>query len=220
MFFKELGADGARRVHYYRSGSAASRMSAVDAGRALAARPRLAVVSGLTAALGPGPRSAVQHLALGADVVALDPNLRPHLPPVDDLLLTLLPQVTYLLLGLDEAGPLFGTTEPAQVFRRARSAGVREVALKAGADGCYHADDGPAGFAHLPSAATTVADPVGAGDAFAGGYLAARLVGAGPRGAAWLGSRLAAAVVATPGDTEGLPSAAEAAALLAAALSR
>ncbi|GAA2329732.1 sugar kinase [Dactylosporangium salmoneum] len=220
VFFKDVRPDGARRVHYYRAGSAASVISDTEVDRVLSVRPRIVTVSGLTAALGPGPRAAVARLAREAPAagiaVALDPNLRPGLPPVDDLLRALLPHVEYLLLGLDEAGPLFGTADPPSVFERARAAGVREVVLKAGPDGCYHADAAHRP-AHLPTSATTVVDPVGAGDAFAGGYLAARLSGAGPRGAAWLGSRFAAGVVATPGDTEGLPTPVEAAALLAQA---
>jgi 2-dehydro-3-deoxygluconokinase len=216
VFAKDVRADGGRRVYYYRAGSAASALDEADAERALAARPALVAVSGLTAALGDGPRRAVRRLGRAQGVhLALDPNLRPGLPPVTDLLLELLPVTDFLLLGLDEAGPLFGTEEPAEVFRRASAAGVGEVVLKAGADGCWHAGgDGPV---HLPSAAARVVDPVGAGDAFAGAYLAARLQGIGPRGAAWLGTRFAAGVVAHPGDTDGLPGEAEAAELLGTA---
>ncbi|MFC5005001.1 sugar kinase [Dactylosporangium cerinum] len=221
LFVKDVRPDGARRVHYYRAGSAASAMDPADADRALSAGPAVVAVSGLTAALGPGPQRAVARLAREAHArgiaVALDPNLRPGLPPVTDLLRSLLPVTTYLLLGLDEAVPLLGTDDPAAVFARAAAAGVGEVVLKAGADGCWHA--GPAGPRRLPSAAVTVVDPVGAGDAFAGGYLAARLAGVGPGGAAWLGTRFAAGVVGAPGDTDGLPSAAEAAVLLAEAAS-
>ncbi|MEV0720560.1 PfkB family carbohydrate kinase, partial [Asanoa sp. NPDC050611] len=92
---------------------------------------------------------------------------------------------------------------------------VGEVVLKAGADGCWYATG--AGPAHLPTAAVEVVDPVGAGDAFAGAYLAARLAGIDPRGAAWLGSQFAAGVVAAPGDTEGLPAPERARALVASA---
>ncbi|NUO57007.1 MAG: hypothetical protein HOV78_10105, partial [Hamadaea sp.] len=42
--------------------------------------------------------------------------------------------------------------------------------------------------------------------------------GATPAGAAWLAGQFAAAIVARPGDTDGLPAPAEAEALLAAAL--
>ncbi|MDG6108943.1 sugar kinase [Dactylosporangium aurantiacum] len=219
VFVKDVRPDGARRVHYYRAGSAASALDEADADRALAAGPDLVAVSGLTAALGAGPRRAVLRLAREAHArgvpVAVDPNLRPGLTGAAETVRQLLPLTAYLLLGMDEAGPLFGTDDPATVFARAKALGVGEVVLKAGADGCWHeagaAGDGPV---HLPSVAVRVVDPVGAGDAFAGAYLAARLRGIGPGGAAWLGTRFAAGVVATAGDTDGLPSAAEVVALL------
>ncbi|MET7423373.1 sugar kinase [Dactylosporangium sp. NPDC005555] len=218
VFMKDVRPDGARRVHYYRAGSAASALDEADAGRALAAGPGLVAVSGLTAALGDGPRRAVLRLAREAHArgvpVAVDPNLRPGLDAAVEVARALLPMTTYLLLGMDEAVPLFGTDDPAAVFALAKAAGVREVVLKAGADGCWHEGDTPT---HLPSVAVRVVDPVGAGDAFAGAYLAARLAGTGPRGAAWLGTRFAARVVATAGDTEGLPSPAEVTALLTGA---
>ncbi|GAA1890068.1 sugar kinase [Asanoa iriomotensis] len=220
VFFKDVRPDGARRVHYYRAGSAASTMDEADASRALASAPKLVAVSGLTAALGPGPERAVVRLAREAHArgiaVALDPNLRPGLRPVGETLVGLLPYTRYLVLGQDEAPTLFGTDEPAEVFARARAAGVGEVVLKAGADGCYYAT--PDGPVHLPTAAVEVVDPVGAGDAFAGAYLAARLAGIDTRGAAWLGSQFAAGVVAAPGDTEGLPTPDRARELVASAV--
>ncbi|WP_433085212.1 PfkB family carbohydrate kinase [Dactylosporangium sp. CA-052675] len=223
VFAKDVRDDGARRVYYYRNGSAASAMDENDAERALNVQPAIIAVSGLTAALGDGPRRAVARLGRAVARpgrapgvrLALDPNLRPGLPPVTDLLRELLPVTTFLLLGIDEAGPLLGTEEPREVFRRAAAAGVREVVLKAGADGCWYAgSDGPV---HMPTAAVRVVDPVGGGDAFAGAYLAARLCNIGPRGAAWLGTRFAAGVIAAPGDTDGLPEAADAAVLVEAA---
>lgn len=217
LFLKDIQPDGERRVYYYRRGSAASAMDTSDTARLLAARPRIVAVSGVTAALGPGPSAAVRALVgrPRGTMLAFDPNFRPALGPVDEQVAfarELLPAVDFLLLGLDEAEPLFGTAEPGEVFARARALGVTEVVLKAGADGCYY----PAGtgVAHLPSLAETVVDPVGGGDALAGAYLAARLRGASPAGAAWLGSRFAAGVVAALGDTEGLPTLAQARALI------
>ncbi|MEV6965954.1 sugar kinase [Hamadaea sp. NPDC051192] len=220
LFLKDVRPDGARRVHYYRRGSAASALSDQDAHRALASRPRLVAVSGITSALSETARDAVRTLLTQASAfgvqVAYDPNFRPALGDLDAQIAearSLLPHVSVLLIGTDEAEPLFGTTEPHAVFRAARAAGVAETVLKAGPDGCWYADGDTA--AHLPSAATTVLDPVGAGDAFAGAYLAGRARGAAPAGAAWLASQFAAAIVATPGDTDGLPTPTAAASLLA-----
>ncbi|MEU4477877.1 sugar kinase [Micromonospora sp. NPDC023966] len=227
LFLKDVLPDGQRRVHYYRTGSAAAHLDASDAARLLAARPRLVAVSGITIALGAGPRTAVDAVLRAAGpagiTVALDPNLRPALGDVDRQAADVRARLAYvdvLLLGTDEAGPVLGVRDPEdpeEVFAAAAEAGVRETVLKAGADGCYHAGaDGRA--RHLPSAATAVVDPVGAGDAFAGGYLAGRLRGASPADAAGLGSALAAGVVAAPGDTTGLPDRATATALLARAV--
>jgi 2-dehydro-3-deoxygluconokinase len=228
LFLKEAAPDGRRRVYYYRRDSAAAQLDEPDAARLLAARPRMVAVSGLTLALGPGPRSAVTALVRGArragTAVALDPNLRPALGPVERQaadVRTLLAYVDVLLLGTDEAGPVLDVrdpTDPAEVFAAAAAAGVRETVLKAGAGGCYH-PGGPRGEpVHLPSAATVVVDPVGAGDAFAGGYLAGRLRNVPPAGAAALGTALAAAVIGAPGDTAGLPDRSSARTLLDAVL--
>ena len=204
LFLKDVRPDGERRVHYYRRGSAASTMDIADADRLLAARPALVAISGITAALGPGPRAAVLSLAPRVRI-AFDPNLRPALGPLDeqvDIARLVLPHVDILLLGLDEAELIFGSTDVFSFF-------PGEVILKAGPEGVYHRDG------HLPSYATEVVDPVGAGDAFAGGYLAARLRGATPAAAAHVGSVLAAGVVAAHGDTTGLPDPESARALLA-----
>ncbi|MCW3843812.1 sugar kinase [Micromonospora yasonensis] len=230
LFLKDARPDGQRRVYYYRRGSAAAHLDEADGVRLLAARPRMAAVSGVTLALGPGPRAAVTSVVRTArragTAVALDPNLRPALGPVERQaadVRALLGHVDVLLLGTDEAGPVLGVRDPSdpdEVFAAATAAGVRETVLKAGADGCYHAGGTPDAAVHLPSAATVVVDPVGAGDAFAGGYLTARLRGVPPAGAAALGNALAAAVVAAPGDTAGLPDRASAAALLDGVLRR
>lgn len=223
VFFKDVRPDGRRRVHYYRRGSAASAMDASDASRILATRPRAVLVTGITVALGPSPAALVRELVAGArragSMVVCDPNLRPALGSYETVLGTLrslLDRVGLLALGQDEAAELLGTADPERVFAAARSAGVGEVLLKAGPEGVWYSDD-EGRPRHMPSAARQVVDPVGAGDAMLGGYLAARLAGVPPAGAAHVGNRLAAGVIARVGDTEGLPAPAEARALLAAA---
>ncbi|MEV1011781.1 sugar kinase [Streptomyces sp. NPDC049881] len=209
LFLRETPADGERRVTYYRAGSAASALDA-SAADLLAAQepPRSVVVSGLTASLGPGPRRLLERLvrepADAGTAVVLDVNLRPALG-IDDALATmrrLLAHVDLLVLGDDESGPLFGTTDPAEVLAAARAAGVGETVLKGGERGCWLWDEG---LRHVPVHPTRAVDTVGAGDAFLGAFLAGRLAGARPHAAAVLGARIAAGVVAHPGDTDGLP---------------
>jgi 2-dehydro-3-deoxygluconokinase len=212
VFFKEPVASDARRVHYYRSGSAASRLAPEDLERALAHRPRAVLVSGLTAALGEQPAELFGALArreefAGPTWLVIDANLRPALGRLAECLAAIraaLPVTRILILGIDEGEALFGTTDPGEIADAVSSTGCAEAVIKDGERGCYWID--PEGNArHLPSVATTVVDTVGAGDAFTGGYLWARLQGVGPEAAALVGSRLAALVIAAPGDTAGLP---------------
>jgi 2-dehydro-3-deoxygluconokinase len=222
VFFKDALADGLRRVHYYRAGSAASAMSIADARRGVALEPRSVLLSGLTLALGPGPASMVLEVAARAAAhgcaVVVDANLRPQLGDLDRTVAALrgiLSSTDLLVIGVDEARAVFGTAHPAEIRDRAAAAGCREVVITAGAEGCWWMD--AAGEPHRqPSLASAVVDPIGAGDAFTGGYLAARLVGKTPEHAALVGSRLAAGVAAATGDTGGLPTRAAARLLLKA----
>ncbi|MEO3755247.1 sugar kinase [Streptomyces sp. B6B3] len=224
LFLRETPAGGQRRVTYYRAGSAASALDAPDAALLTAVNaPRSVVVSGLTAALGAGPRRLLERLAreaadTGAALV-LDVNLRPALGTEEALatMRRILPHVDLLMLGDDESGPLFGTTDPADVLATAAAAGVGETVLKGGERGCWLRDEDEESR-HVPAHPTRVVDTVGAGDAFLGAFLAGRLAGARSLPAARLGARIAAGVVALPGDTEGLPDRPTARRLLTAAL--
>lgn len=212
LFLRSTPADGSRQVLYYRAGSAASTMDASDADRLWAAEPpRAVILSGLTAALGDGPRRLMAAITENAGPfgtsVVVDANLRPALGHTSDVVASIRRALAFtdlLVLGDDESEAVFGTTSPTEVFAAARMAGVKETILKGGARGCWFADSQGQPI-HMPSSAAMVIDSVGAGDAFLGGYLSARLVGASPRSAAALGSEFAAGVIASVGDTAGLP---------------
>jgi 2-dehydro-3-deoxygluconokinase len=211
IFFKDLTVDDERRVHYYRSGSAASAMNESDLDTISALRPRALLASGLTAALGDGAAALLLAAAASAERDAIplvvDANLRPAIGNLDRSIRTiraLLPSAALLVLGTDEGDAIFDTSDPQTIMTRARSAGCREVTVKAGAGGAYWMD--VHGIAHhVPTAATHVTDTVGAGDAFTGAYLWARQNGYARKDATLIGSRIAARIVAVPGDTEGLP---------------
>jgi 2-dehydro-3-deoxygluconokinase len=213
LFLRSTPADGSRRVVYYRKGSAASTMNVSDADRLWSTEPpRAVIMSGITAALGDGPRQLIDAVATKAashnTAVVVDVNARPALGNSAEVIASIrriLAKTDLLVLGDDESGLIFDTTSPFEVFAAARKAGVKEIVLKGGARGCWFAGDRGEPI-HMPSLAATVVDSVGAGDAFLGGYLSARLVGASAHAAAALGSDFAARVIGAVGDTTGLPS--------------
>ncbi|MFI5907403.1 carbohydrate kinase family protein [Dactylosporangium sp. NPDC051541] len=98
------------------------------------------------------------------------------------------PRADLLFANLDEARVL-GSTDPADLRRHAEA-----VVVKSGAAGAAYADG-----QHVASASArtvdSIADPTGAGDAFAAGFLTAWLAGAGPQAALSRGNELGAQAV-------------------------
>ena len=85
VFFKDP-AGATTTVHYYRDGSAASTMDGTDAERALAARPALIHLTGITPALSRSCAGMIDGVlqrasAAGAPQVSFDVNYRPSLWP-------------------------------------------------------------------------------------------------------------------------------------------
>lgn len=100
------------------------------------------------------------------------------------------------LPNLDEGRVLTGRVEPSDVVA-ALTEHYPVVALKLGPAGVLASTGGRAEL--IPSAASSVIDPTGAGDAFCAGFLASWLEHRNVSHAAWRGSALAAQAVATEG---------------------
>jgi 2-dehydro-3-deoxygluconokinase len=212
LFLLEPGPGGRSRAIYHRRGSAGSKFSAADADAAWAPDVDLLVVSGITAALSPEARQATERLvglARAARVpVAFLVNHRTALwPGADEAARALRPlaaQATVVLASEAELALIggAGATEE-ETAASLRAAGVAELVVTRGAAGatCWAAE-GTFGQNAVPVAAV---DTVGAGDAFAAGYLTARRLGLPVPERLATGARVAAFAVATHGDWEGLP---------------
>ncbi|WP_199443530.1 sugar kinase [Umezawaea beigongshangensis] len=179
FFLKDPAADGSR-ITYYRDGSAASHLSRADVDRAFAARPRHLHLSGVTPALSVSCADAVGHaLAVAPELgvsTSFDVNHRPVLwadPREAALTLRgLARQADVVFVGLDEATALWGTTTPDQV--RDLLPEPQTLVVKDGAvDATTFTADGRFTEPALP---VQVVEPVGAGDAFAAGWLHAMLI--------------------------------------------
>ncbi len=194
-------------ARYYRAGSAASALSPEDLEGVPVEGARAVLVTGITAMIGEGPRAAALALLERAEGLrVVDPNLRPGLWGSDravELVRPLIERCDLLVGGEAELSVLVGGTGR-DLAERCRGLGPREVVLKRGAAGA--AALGPDGewMEWAPAPAPEV-DPVGAGDAFNAGYVAARLDGRSVAAALELGARCGAGVAAAVGDTAGFP---------------
>jgi 2-dehydro-3-deoxygluconokinase len=210
------------RVRYYRSGSAASRPSASDIDETAAeanAEADVLHLSGITAALGPGPLSAVERsvaIARAAGTtVSFDVNHRATLwsnETAAPVLARLVAAADLVFAGPDEAAMVLGSEPPAvpatfedgeALARELAKRGPHTVVVKLGALGALalSGDEVLRG----PALPVSVVDPVGAGDAFVAGYLSEVVVGGPIPACLRTGNALGAAVCTVPGDWEGLP---------------
>jgi 2-dehydro-3-deoxygluconokinase len=203
VYFKDPGASGTA-VHYYRTGSAASTM---DTSIWSTCRPaRLVHLSGITPALSASCAQLVSDGLIGrplaGSTMSFDVNYRPRLwaPAVaGPVLLALACHADLVFVGLDEAATLWGTTSAADV--RTLISGP-DLVVKDGAVGATAFT--ATGVAFEPSIPLEIVEAVGAGDAFAAGYLHGLLSDRPAAERLRLGHLLARAALRTTADV-GLP---------------
>jgi ribokinase len=125
--------------------------------------------------------------------VSVDPSSAALLSPA---FMEELDGVGLMLPNAEEAAVLSGEEDPERAAR-ALAARVPEVAVTLGSAGALWTDGRT--LQRVDAEAAEPLDTTGAGDAFAAGFLVARLSGAGPDEALRAGCRLAAVAVRTPG---------------------
>jgi 2-dehydro-3-deoxygluconokinase len=165
------------RVLYYRTDSAASHLSVDDLPESI---PPIVHLSGVTAALSASTHALSRALLIervaGSATISFDVNHRAKLwlgRDAADTLRVLAAAADIVLVGLDEARDLWGTPNPDAVramFPAPGSVIVKDAEIGATA---FVADT----TVFVPSIAVTVVEAVGAGDAFAAGWLTGRIRG-------------------------------------------
>jgi len=198
------------RVYYYRTGSAASTLAPGAFEPGILEGAAFLHLTGITGALSAECAEFLPWAAKAAHDagvrVSYDVNYRSRLwgPSVARAATeALLPLVDVLFVGDEEATALWGW-DGDKALDRLSSAGPGEVVLKLGARGCIALVEG--GQLSSPGFPAHERDPIGAGDAFAAGYLAAALWGWAPEDRLRTANAMGAWCVQNLGDYEGLPS--------------
>lgn len=211
LYAREWLPDGARRVYYYRSGSAGSRLGPDDLDPAAFAGARVVHLTGITPALSASAALATARaveLARQAGLcISFDPNYRARLwPPAaaQAVLLPLMGQADLLLMGDEDGRALLGDCDDEELLCRGAALGPKVVVLKRGEHGALALAGGQR-FAVPAAPVGRVVDPVGAGDGFDAGFLAAWLRGETLEAMLRLGARIGAAAVCVVGDYAGYP---------------
>jgi 2-dehydro-3-deoxygluconokinase len=192
-------ADGERSFTYWRDNSAARNMFSlpgIEAALAAAERADLIVYSLITLAiLRPEARQQLyalcQRVRATGGRVAFDGNYRPLLwASAEEARSARNQAIACADIGLptlEDETLLSGETNADAVAEHWRTLGCTETIVKLGERGCRL----PGGNILPPPEVLTPIDTSGAGDAFNGGYLAARMNGASVENAALAGHKLA-----------------------------
>lgn len=212
------GQGAVSEVVYYRAGSAASAMSPATVPAEALGTGRVLHLTGITAALSADclallralttDRPAVRDGAAPGPLVSFDVNYRVSLwrtapEPGAGVLLELARHSDIVFVGEDEAAAAWGVTGGPDAVRAALPEPAVLV-VKQGSAGAtaYVGDAGPV-FAR--ALRVDVVSPIGAGDAFAAGFLAGTLRGLPVRERLRHGHLLAAAALTDAGDLAAPP---------------
>lgn len=199
-------ARGERSFYYWRREAAARAMFDGESGAALAdalATYDWLYLSGITLSILDSPARArlIESLDRARDrggKVAFDSNYRPRGWPSEsaarEAFSPLLKRTDLALPTFGDEQALYGDANPRATIARLRGLGVGEIVVKDG-EKPLHAFDGDRIAMIEPETVRDVVDTTAAGDAFNGGFLAARILGLGIDAAAQYGHGLAAAVV-------------------------
>ena len=203
VYFKDPG----HGVLYYRAGSAASRMTPESVAGVPLEQAAIVHVSGITPALSAGCAAmidaVIDRVASSDSTLSFDVNHRAALWPAPEAapaLLALANRADIVFVGLDEVETLWGTKTPEDV--RALISAPGRLVVK---DGDVGATEFSAeGAVFVPAIKTEVVEAVGAGDAFAAGYLAGLLAGDAPAERLQGGHRRAHLVLQSTDDVVGV----------------
>ena len=186
IYVNERGAEGLHRFDYHRSGSAGSRLSPGDLGDTFLDGLGVLHLTGITLAVSPTSREAALGLAERARArrirISLAVNHRPALGGSLETLRAAALAADVVFVSEEEAATVFDRSDAAGL---ARELGAAELVLTRGDRGALLVTGGDQ--FEVPALPVDPVDAAGAGDALAGAYLAAGLLGETPARAVRIG---------------------------------
>lgn len=207
IYLKASQAGGSTTMHYYRTGSAAAHMDSADIEGLPLDQVSWVHVSGITVAISPTAALMVDAL-IGAChdrgvSVSFDVNFRPRLWSADqaaDALHRVAQHADLVFVGLDEARDLWGTASAEDVFATVSTPSI--VVVKDADVGALEVDRRGTVDVHTFESPpqVEVVELIGAGDAFAGGFLAGLIRGEGAEARLRRGHAAAAWVIGSWDD--------------------
>lgn len=199
-----------RSFSYLRQGSAAGAYAPADLPIAAISNAKIMHSSALSMAISAGMRASVMkaaEISRSTDTLfSFDTNLRLNLWSLKDAkaaISQILPFADIILPSDDEAQLLTGLSDPDAILDHYLDYGAQIVALKRGAEGVMIAT-GDARH-EIPAAQSNPIDSTGAGDSFAGAFLAYYLETEDVRIAGERAAKVAAAVVSGYGAADPIP---------------
>jgi 2-dehydro-3-deoxygluconokinase len=205
-YVKELDG-GATRVRYYREGSAASAMGPGLVGSVGLGGASVLHLSGITAALSPSCHALMETLSSaprGGSLLSFDVNWRPALWGTGEggeVTGRLARRADLVFVGRDEAHTLWHVDDPEEIADHLGHPPT--LVVKDAEHGATVVDH--TGTTWVPSLPVEVVEPVGAGDAFAAGFIAGTLADLPNRQRLRFGHALAASALSTRHDLGTLP---------------
>ena len=216
--------EGDPEIAYYRQGSAASKLSPMDADSLDLSDIDWLHVTGIFPAVSESAMSATVRLldrASEMDIpISFDPNLRPQLWPDDRTMVNSLNRLAayaqVVLPGIGEGKILTGHEREDDIAGYYHELGVRSVVVKLGGSGAYYSE-APGDKGYAPGIEVErIVDTVGAGDGFAVGVISAVTEGLPLSEAVRRGNAIGAIQISHKSDNEGLPTRDKLEAVLAA----
>ena len=195
---------------YYRSDSAASRLSVDDIPEAYLAQAKVFHTSGISQAISHSASDAVFYAIEAAReagaLISYDPNVRLKLWNRERAQSTILETIRmsdFVFPSLEDAQIITGLDDPEQIASDLQKLGPKMVALKLGKEGAILASQD--GLCRIEPFEVDVKDTTGAGDAFAGAFIVAYLDGLDPYECGRFANAAAALTCTDLGAVEPIP---------------